>query len=92
MQDRYAGDIGDYGKIALLKALQAQYFHDIAEKLEEYTEVSEEDILKITFPKFSVRDYLAIPVTKDHQKKMLSAFSDMEQGIWGQLGVCRIPQ
>lgn len=24
MQDRYAGDIGDYGKIALLKALQAQ--------------------------------------------------------------------
>ena len=24
MQDRYAGDIGDYGKIALLKALQTQ--------------------------------------------------------------------
>ena len=24
MQDRYAGDIGDYGKMALLKALQAQ--------------------------------------------------------------------
>ena len=24
MQDRYAGDIGDYGKIALLKALQVQ--------------------------------------------------------------------
>ena len=24
MQDRYAGDIGDYGKIGLLKALQAQ--------------------------------------------------------------------
>ncbi len=24
MQDRYAGDIGDYGKIGLLKTLQAQ--------------------------------------------------------------------
>lgn len=24
MQDRYAGDLGGYGKIALLKALQAQ--------------------------------------------------------------------
>ena len=24
MQDRYAGDIGDYGKIGLLKALQTQ--------------------------------------------------------------------
>ena len=71
---------------------EAQYFHDISEKLEEYTAVSEADILKITFPKFSVRDYLAIPATKDHQKKMVSAFSGMEQGIWGQLGVCRIPQ
>ena len=26
MQDRYAGDVGDYGKIALLRFLQAQGF------------------------------------------------------------------
>lgn len=26
MQDRYAGDIGDYGKFGLLKALQAEGF------------------------------------------------------------------
>ena len=26
MQDRYAGDIGDYGKIGLLKCLQAHGF------------------------------------------------------------------
>lgn len=68
------------------------YFHEIYEKLEKITGVSESKILKITFPKCSVRDFLAVPVSDVHYKKIHAAFSDMEQGIWGKLGVCRIPQ
>ena len=68
------------------------YFHDICERLEKSTGVTEEKILKITFPKCSVRDYLAIPASEDHAKKIRDAFVSMEQGIWGELGVCRIPE
>lgn len=71
---------------------EEKYFHDICEKLQESTGVEERDILKITFPKCSVRDYLAVPISKDHSKKIQNAFFSMTQGMWGRLGVCRIPR
>ena len=67
------------------------YFHEICEKLEKSIGIPEEKLLKITFPKCSVRDYLAVPASEDHVKKIRDAFSSMEQGIRGELGVCRIP-
>lgn len=71
---------------------EEKYFHEICERLQCHTDIASDCILKITFPKFSVRDYLAIPVSEEHSKKIQQAFADMEQGIWGELGVCRIPK
>ena len=68
------------------------YFHEMCEKLEKITGILGREILKITFPRCSVRDYLALPVSKEHAEKIQDAFASMEQGIWGQLGVCRIPR
>lgn len=71
---------------------EERYFRDICEKLQEYTGIEANGILKITFPKCSVRDYLAVPVSEDHARKIQDAFVHMEQGIWGMLGICRIPK
>ncbi|MDE7331423.1 MAG: hypothetical protein K2O16_04180 [Lachnospiraceae bacterium] len=71
---------------------EAQYFHEICIKLQEVTGVPEAEILKITFPKCSVRDYLAVPASAEHRKKIEAAFICMEQGIWGKTGMCRIPR
>lgn len=71
---------------------EIQYFHEICSKLQKATGVPKTDILKITFPKCSVRDYLAVPALAEHQKKIAAAFKIMEQGIWGKTGMCRIPK
>lgn len=71
---------------------EEKYFQDICGKLQEHTGIDADNVLKITFPKCSVRDYLAVPASKDHAKKIRDAFEIMEQGIWGRLGVCRIPK
>jgi hypothetical protein len=68
---------------------EAQYFHEICSKLQEVTGVPENDILKITFPKCSVRDYLAVPASMEHREKLEAAFMGMEQGTWGKMGMCR---
>ena len=68
------------------------YFHELCEKLGKISGVSESKILKIVFPRCSIRDYLAVPASKEHYEKLNAAFSGMVQGIWGQLGVCRIPR
>ena len=51
-----------------------------------------EEVREITFPKCSVRDYLAVPASEDHREKIEAAYSAMEQGIWGKIGMCRIPR
>ena len=66
------------------------YFHEICSRLQEETGVEETEILKISFPKYSVRDYLAVPALAEHRKKIEAAFIAMEQGIWGNIGMCRI--
>lgn len=74
------------------RKMEAKYFHEICDRLWECTGALESEILKITFPKRSVRDYLAVPASREHREKIESAFSSMEQGIWGRLGACRIPR
>ena len=71
---------------------EEEYFHEICSNLEKISGIPENEILKITFPRCSVRDFLALPVSEDHAGKIQNSFVSMEQGIWGQLGVCRIPQ
>lgn len=70
---------------------EGKYFRDICRKLQDITGVSESKILKITFPKCSIRDYVAVP-TEWHFDKLQAAFIAMEQSIWGEKGVCRIPK
>lgn len=71
---------------------EEKYFREICERLQRHTGLAADSILKITFPKYSVRDYLAISVSEEHFKMIRQAFEDMEKGIWGVLGVCRIPK
>lgn len=71
---------------------EAQYFHEICLKFQEATGIIETDILKITFPKCSVRDYLAVPASTEHREKIEAAFTAMEHGVWGENGMCRIPR
>ena len=68
------------------------YFRELSEKLGGITGVPESRILKITFPRCSVRDYLAVPVSDVHREKIKAAFVSMDQGIWGNTGMCRIPR
>ena len=70
---------------------ETQYFHEICYKLQEATGITETDILKITFPKCSVRDYLAVPASMEQREKIETAFTAMERGVWGENGMCRIP-
>ena len=71
---------------------EEQYFGEICERLQAITGIPAVEILKITFPKCSVRDYIAVPVSEEHSEKILQVFKEMAQGIWGKLGVCRIPK
>lgn len=71
---------------------ETKYFHEICLKIQEFTGIAETEILKITFPKCSVRDYLAIPASKEHREKIEAAFTNMEHGVWGETGMCRIPK
>ena len=68
------------------------YFRELSEKLGEITGVPESRILKITFPKCSVRDYLAVPASDMHRENIKAAFVSMDQGIWGKTGMCRMPR
>ena len=71
---------------------ETQYFHEICYKLQEATGITETDILKITFPKCSVRDYLAVPASMEQREKIETAFTAMERGVWGENGMFRIPR
>ena len=71
---------------------ETRYFHEICDKLEAVTGLPAAKILKITFPKCSVRDYFALSVTSEHHQIIKSTFHAMEKGIWGKTGMCRIPR
>ena len=71
---------------------EGKYFREICSKLQETTGVPESKILKITFPKCSIRDYLAVPASEEQRMKIEAAFTDMEQTVWGKKGMCRIPR
>ena len=57
-----------------------KYFREIFGKLQSLEKVTPENILVITFPRRSVRDYFAVAASEDHRKKIENAFRDMTQG------------
>ena len=70
---------------------EEKYFAEIYAKMQEYTGVAVEKMLAITFPRYSVRDYIAVSAFKEHYDKIQIAFKIMADGIWGQTGMCRVP-
>lgn len=71
---------------------EERYFQELCSKLQDASGVLDSKILKITFPRCSVRDYLALPASGDHRRKIEAAFLSMEQGIWREMGMCRRPR
>ena len=67
-----------------------EYFDEIEKLLEDSLRVSRNTIQTITFPKGSVRDYFAVPVSEEHYNMIFEAFKDMKYSKWGQSGVCRL--
>ena len=70
------------------------YFREICGKLHNETDIPESRILKITFPRYSIRDYFAVCATEEHYLKIKAAFDEMVQGVWGQTakGMCYLPE
>ena len=68
---------------------ELQYFKEIEQKLNMYPEKYE--IFEITFPRYSVRDYFAIPAKTEHAEKIKAAFSAMLSGLWKEKRMCQKP-
>lgn len=68
---------------------EERYFYELYTKLKEITEGMETQLLKITFPRYSVRDYIAV-CRMEHYDKVRAAFLSMTQGVWGQKKMCFI--
>lgn len=68
---------------------ELQYFHEIESRLREA--IKDPAIFEITFPRFSIRDYFAIPALPDHSEKIEAAFSNMLSGKWTDSKMCQKP-
>lgn len=68
---------------------ELQYFSEIESCLQELLE--DPEIFEITFPRFSVRDFFAIPALPDHSEKIEAAFSNMLSGKWIDSKMCQKP-
>lgn len=73
-----------------------QYFKDIENGL--WNEIAKRelkhrpDILEITFPRFSIRDYIAVAACQEHADKIRSAFETMwSDSIWAEKKMCWKP-
>jgi len=69
-----------------------EYFHSIEEKLINRVFTDSEMILKISFPRFSVRDYFVVCPSIEHVKRIREVFKKMNDGIWRTSGMCRLPE
>lgn len=69
---------------------EPKYFEDIfALMREREMNITPDDVLCISFPKGTTRDYIAIPASPDHCKKIEAAFKEMTEGKWKDC--CYIP-
>ena len=67
------------------------YFGEICERLRAVAPQGSA-IAAITFPKGSVRDYFAICASHEHERLVREAFGEMAGGVWGDAGMCKLPQ
>ena len=75
------------------------YFREIEERMQKEISKSElkqkleyePEILEITFPRFSIRDYIAVTACQEHAKKIRKAFDAMWTGVWADNKMCQKP-
>ncbi len=65
------------------------YFDEICERLVDAVPQAD-DLLAITFPRGSVRDYFAVCASPRHAKLIRRAFEGHVNGVWGRAGMCRL--
>ncbi|MBQ7541941.1 MAG: hypothetical protein IJT44_06575 [Clostridia bacterium] len=72
---------------------ELEYFREIESRLREKIPetLRDTELFTITFPRFSVRDYFAIPASPEHAKMIQNAFSTMLSGIWKEKRMCQKP-
>lgn len=72
-----------------------RYFKDIEDKLYDESEKrvlrNDIEILEITFPRYTIRDYIAVTACSEHEEKIRKAFDVMLKGEWGKIRMCRKP-
>ena len=74
---------------------ELEYFTDIETRLQ--SEIAKRklsyqpEILEITFPRYSVRDYIAISACPKHVEKIRTAFDTMLASKWGKARLCQKP-
>lgn len=72
---------------------ELQYFCEIESRLRGIIpeRMHNTEIFEITFPRFSVRDYFAIPASPEHANRIRIAFSTMLSGKWIEKRMCQKP-
>ena len=72
---------------------ELQYFCEIESQLRKIIPEGMQDteIFEITFPRYSVRDYFAIPASPEHANMIRIAFSIMLSGKWKEKRMCQKP-
>ncbi len=72
---------------------ELQYFSEIEHRLREILpeRLHDTEIFEITFPRYSVRDYFAIPASPEHANMIRIAFSTMLSGKWIEKRMCQKP-
>ncbi|MBR5284304.1 MAG: hypothetical protein IKU27_04600, partial [Clostridia bacterium] len=69
---------------------EGQYFGEILARFRAREVLRDKRVYAITFSKGTVRDYFMIAANEDHGERMRKAITNMENGLWGKLDVCRI--
>ena len=67
-----------------------EYFDDIENMLQKEVKVYRYSIQAITFTKGSIRDYFAVPASREHAEMIKAAFTEMTDSLWGQHGICKL--
>lgn len=74
---------------------ELEYFKEIEENL--HSEIAERalseptEIFEITFPRYSIRDYIAVSACQEHARKIRKAFEIMWSGEWVDNGLTQKP-
>ena len=64
------------------------YAQFITEQLRLKSNLLNNPIRAITFPRFSVRDYFIISATPEHDQRIQSALGFIENSVWNRSGLC----